>query len=102
VRLGVYAAFGVGESVAYFFAILALLYGSLSASRNLHSPLLKRVLHAPMLFFDTTPLGRIINRFGKDIDAVDTLLALVFRYFIQCMTTVIGTLFVIVYSTPSE
>jgi len=29
---------------------------------------------SPMAFFDTTPLGRIINRFSKDIDEVDLMI----------------------------
>jgi len=101
VRLGVYASFGVGEAIAFGIALLALLLGSQSASRNLHSPMLGRILHAPMSFFDTTPLGRIMNRFGKDIDVVDSVLAINFRYFLMCFTQVCGTLFVITFTTPS-
>jgi ABC-type multidrug transport system fused ATPase/permease subunit len=37
--------------------------------------MLDRIVHAPMRFFDTTPVGRILNRFGKDIATIDTQLA---------------------------
>ena len=42
----------------------------LKASKRLHGALLRRVLHAPVSFFDTTPVGRIIQRFSKDTDQV--------------------------------
>lgn len=38
---------------------------SVRASRVLHDGMLASVLHSPMSFFDTTPLGRIVNRFSK-------------------------------------
>lgn len=43
--------------------IMAL--GMVRASRILHEGLLKTTLHTPMSFMDVTPLGRILNRFGK-------------------------------------
>lgn len=42
----------------------------LGASKRLHAALLRRVLHAPVSFFDTTPIGRIIQRFSKDTNQV--------------------------------
>ncbi len=53
----------------YFFSV-----GSVKASEYYHSRLLDRVLRASSVFFDTTPAGRIINRFSKDLDAVDTFI----------------------------
>jgi hypothetical protein len=46
-------------------ADISEILGSVGASIRLHGPLLSRVLHAPITFFDTTPLGRVLNRFGK-------------------------------------
>lgn len=48
--------------------------GGLRAAQLLHAFLLHRVTAAPLKFFDTTPVGRIISRFSKDIDTLDHLL----------------------------
>lgn len=42
-------------------------FGAITAARKLHENLLMNILRSPMSFFDTTPIGRIINRFSKDI-----------------------------------
>lgn len=50
------------------FALSRELYSRLrswSAGRALFRDMLSAVLYAPMTFYDTTPLGRIINRFSK-------------------------------------
>lgn len=49
----------------------ALNMGGLTASVVLHKVLLYGVLHSPMAFFDTHPIGRILGRFSADIEAVD-------------------------------
>lgn len=48
--------------------------GALRAALILHLILLTNVLKLPMIFFDTTPQGRILTRFSKDIDALDVVI----------------------------
>lgn len=48
--------------------------GSLRASDRLYRILLHAILRAPLRFFDTQALGRLLNRFGKDFENVDAAL----------------------------
>lgn len=45
--------------------------GMLAANQRLHHLLLHAVLFAPLAFTDTTPSGRILSRFSKDLDVLD-------------------------------
>jgi ABC-type multidrug transport system fused ATPase/permease subunit len=69
------------------------------ASRKLHWIILIGVLHAPMSFFDTTPIGRVINRFARDIDSVDTALPNAFSQSLTALITVVATLIILVYGS---
>ncbi|KAH6689594.1 ABC transporter [Plectosphaerella plurivora] len=72
--IGVYAAFGLAQTFLMFaFSITLTIYGT-RASRVMLRVAVTRVLRAPMAFFDTTPLGRITNRFGRDVDVMDNQL----------------------------
>lgn len=53
-------------------------YAMVIASTLLHKKLLHNILRSPMAFFDVTPLGRIVNRLGKDVDVLDNTLVRVF------------------------
>ena len=70
------------------------------ASDVIHSRLLTRVMHAPMAFFDTTPLGRILNRFSQDIDALDIRIRLNLSTVFRGITSLVTTCLAICYSTP--
>ena len=57
-----------------FLSSLLVAIGTLRGARILHDKLLHNILRCPMSFFDTTPVGRILNRFAKDIDSLDTVI----------------------------
>ncbi|CRL00438.1 CLUMA_CG013703, isoform B [Clunio marinus] len=90
--LGVYASFGLGQVVAQFIVSLTFSLGTIAAANGMHSILLSAVLRLPMTFFDVTPLGRILNRFSKDVDTCDNVLPHVLRMFIAM---VFGVSFII-------
>ena len=66
-------------------------FGGIRACERVFSTMTRRVLHAPMSFFDTTPLGRIINRFTYDVEQVDiTLSQFMSIFIIACSWLVAG------------
>ncbi|XP_066905600.1 multidrug resistance-associated protein 1 [Halyomorpha halys] len=98
--LGVYSLFGIGQTIATFFCSLAWYIGCVNAGIHLHNILLLNIMRSPMSFFDTTPQGRILNRFSKEIDVLDNLIPLVMKQVFSFLSPVIGTFIVICYSTP--
>ncbi|XP_054162747.1 ATP-binding cassette sub-family C member 3-like [Oppia nitens] len=70
-RLGVYAAIGIIETIFSLSSHLLISLSCIRAAKLLHNKMLFRILRAPMAFFDTTPTGRILNRFSKDVDTAD-------------------------------
>uniref|UniRef100_A0A6I8QHH6 ATP-binding cassette sub-family C member 5 n=1 Tax=Xenopus tropicalis TaxID=8364 RepID=A0A6I8QHH6_XENTR len=74
--------------------------GTLRASSRLHDELFRRILRSPMKFFDTTPTGRVLNRFSKDMDEVDVRLPFQAEMFVQNVILVFFCLGVISFVFP--
>ena len=56
-----------------FVRVYILQYYSWTGMKKLHENMVARILNAPInLYFDTTPIGRILNRFSKDLQLVET------------------------------
>lgn len=72
-----------------FFGDLAPLLGCWLAARQMQVVMLKGVMRASLTFFDTTPTGRIISRFAKDVDVLDTSLPQQISDSIYCLFEVI-------------
>ncbi|XP_025086070.1 multidrug resistance-associated protein 1-like isoform X1 [Pomacea canaliculata] len=99
-RLGVYGALGVVQGLCIFVGTFIRTLGARNASRSLHLAFLANILHCPMNFFDVTPLGRIVNRFSKDVDTIDVVVPLNAHMFLMCFLHVISTIIVISMGTP--
>lgn len=98
--LGVYAILGVIFMVITFLREGILFAGSLKASHRIHTNLMRKVSHAKFRFFDSTPLGQMMNRFSKDIESVDQEIAPVAVGVIHCMATIITIVILISVITP--
>ncbi|KAJ1816177.1 hypothetical protein LPJ56_002435 [Coemansia sp. RSA 2599] len=96
----VYALLG-GMQFIWFYAFAVLLVAAVyKSSKRFHQQALQRVLRSPMSFFDTTPLGRILNRFTRDIDSLDLALCDFFRQFYQNISRSIGSFVSIAILVP--
>lgn len=88
--LGVYAGLGLANAGFVLGSAIATALGAIYASTRLHNRMLARVLRAPMAFFDTTPLGRIVNRFSKDVLTIDEKIPASTRSFMNTFMQVAG------------
>uniref|UniRef100_A0A671TU15 ATP-binding cassette, sub-family C (CFTR/MRP), member 10 n=1 Tax=Sparus aurata TaxID=8175 RepID=A0A671TU15_SPAAU len=98
--LNVYTCIAVANTV--FTALRAFLFahGVVCASTFIHRRLLDRVLKATMTFFDTTPMGRVLNRFSSDVYSVDDKLPFVLNILLATVFNLLGMLVIISYSLP--
>ncbi|XP_018013126.1 ATP-binding cassette sub-family C member 10 [Hyalella azteca] len=98
--LTVYCCIAAGHSIFTIIRAFGFAYCGLKAARNLHRKLLTSVLQNPMAFFESNPLGRIINRFSSDLYTVDD--ALPFQLNILCaqLAGLAGSIILTVYGLP--
>ncbi|XP_033098314.1 multidrug resistance-associated protein 4-like isoform X2 [Anneissia japonica] len=69
--IGVNTLFAVLRAVIFFYVVL-------TATKNLHGYMFDSVIRTPILFFDVNPVGRILNRFTKDMGIMDDTLPAMF------------------------
>ena len=100
VYLGIDGTLGFLQSIGVVVLNIALSLTTLRASEFLHRKMLHRVFQSPMEFFDTTPLGRIVNRFGKDVDVCDNVLYNAIKLLLNTLTNFAGTIVMICFLIP--
>ncbi|OAF68604.1 hypothetical protein A3Q56_03641 [Intoshia linei] len=97
-KMGWYSGMMGGQAIflAIYAASIAMAF--VKGSRGLHVRMLHAVLRSPVSFFNSTPTGRLINRFTKDMTAVDIVMPGQLKGFIGTLFGVIGSFFILVYS----
>uniref|UniRef100_A0A674DS95 ATP-binding cassette, sub-family C (CFTR/MRP), member 9 n=1 Tax=Salmo trutta TaxID=8032 RepID=A0A674DS95_SALTR len=73
----------------------------LSAATNLHHNLLNKIIHAPIRFFDVTPLGQILNRFSADTNIIDQHIPPTLESLTRSTLLCLSAIGVIAFVTPS-
>ncbi|EQC25093.1 hypothetical protein SDRG_17019 [Saprolegnia diclina VS20] len=71
VNMAIYAGLALGSCLLIALQTYAVISFGVQGSRKLFDAMLSSVLAAPMAFFDTNPIGRILNRFGDDVTSCD-------------------------------
>lgn len=83
VSIYIYSGFIIGVILVTIIRSILFFKVAMIASKNLHSRMFHALLQAPMRFFDTNPSGRVLNRFSKDMGAIDEMLPRVLLEAIQ-------------------
>uniref|UniRef100_A0A673GWW1 ABC-type glutathione-S-conjugate transporter n=1 Tax=Sinocyclocheilus rhinocerous TaxID=307959 RepID=A0A673GWW1_9TELE len=99
-KLGVFGALGFAQGIAIFGTTVAISLGGIIASRHLHLDLLNNVLHSPMSFFESTPSGNLLNRFSKEIDAIDCMIPDGLKMMLGYMFKLLEVCIIVLMATP--
>ncbi|CAL5345401.1 unnamed protein product [Camellia sinensis] len=98
----IYALLSFGQVMVTLANSFWLITSSLYAAKRLHDAMLNAILRAPMVFFHTNPLGRIINRFAKDLGDIDRNVAVFVNMFLGQVSQLLSTFVLIgIVSTMS-
>jgi ATP-binding cassette subfamily C (CFTR/MRP) protein 1 len=87
----IYGILSFGQVLVTLSNSYWLIISSLRAAKRLHDAMLRSILRAPMVFFHTNPLGRIINRFSKDLGDIDRNVAVFVNMFMAQISQLLST-----------
>uniref|UniRef100_A0A8C7TML5 Multidrug resistance-associated protein 4 n=1 Tax=Oncorhynchus mykiss TaxID=8022 RepID=A0A8C7TML5_ONCMY len=92
--VGIYAGLTLASVIFGFARSLVMFNVLVKAAQSLHNRMFNSILRTPVRFFDVNPIGRILNRFSKDISQLDSMLPNTFVDFSQSILQNIGVVVV--------
>ncbi|XP_072027036.1 ATP-binding cassette sub-family C member 9-like [Amphiura filiformis] len=98
--IGGYMGLSFAGAFLSYIACAILLCACLIAATKIHKAMLGNICHAPMRFFDTTPVGRILNRFSTDMNTIDKPLSQSWYFFLRALFKCVTALVVNAVVTP--
>ncbi|KAM3826474.1 ATP-binding cassette sub-family C member 6 [Vipera latastei] len=99
-RVGVFFLLGFTQAIGKFGSVAAVFLAGIVASRKLFQQLLWDVLRSPMIFFEQTPSGNLLNRFSKEMDAIDSIIPDKLKSLLSFLFNLLEIYVVIVVATP--
>ena len=100
-RLSVYAALAVGAAALTVLRSVVVLGLGMRAGCSLHDTLLRTVVRASMGFFDVTPLGALLNRFGRDLQTAEVALPAAMQSYGATLVSVLSSMLVVCTAAPA-
>jgi ABC-type multidrug transport system fused ATPase/permease subunit len=95
-----YGLIGLGQGVLAIAQLASCAIGNYFAAKQFHQTALKNLLNAPVSFFETQPIGRILNRFSRDIKTVDFVLWMTVMITLITLSLATSALSLMIYSQP--
>ncbi|KAH9747864.1 ABC transporter C family member 2 [Citrus sinensis] len=89
--IAIYTILAFGQVTVTLLNSYWLIISSLRAAKRLHDSMLNSILRAPMLFFHTNPIGRVINRFSRDLGDIDRNVASFVNMFMNQLWQLLST-----------
>jgi ABC-type multidrug transport system fused ATPase/permease subunit len=98
--LYLYMAFIIGSTIFVFINVCVLVISSIQQGREVHSSIIKRVLYSSYTnFFNRVPIGRILNRLGRDVKEIDEVVGTSLRSSLLYFVQILSALALIIYSS---
>lgn len=98
--LGIYGAISAGNALFTLARSFLFAYAGVRAARIMQQDMLKGVMGATLRFFQTTPIGRLVNRFSSDVYGVDDSLPFIANIFFAQSFGFLGSIVVSCYGLP--
>lgn len=98
--IGLYVMFSILSVIFLVIELLSLVYLINTASLKLSLMSTKNILHTTMSFLDTTPIGRVLNRFSRDTEILDNEIGNQLRITSYSLSTIIGVIILCIIYLP--
>jgi ABC-type multidrug transport system fused ATPase/permease subunit len=95
----VYASFGLGLVVMTWLSIVVFVMAGYVAAKRFHERAVTSLFRSPIAFFESTPIGRIVNRFSRDMEVIDAPLPDAVFYLMYIVGMLLSTILIILCSS---
>ncbi|KAF7297333.1 ABC bile acid [Mycena indigotica] len=99
--ISIYSAIGLVTVLVTVISSAAQMTGAYRAGQTFFNALVVGIVRAPFRFHDTTPQGRLLNRFGKDMETIDLSIATALQRVNQYLGTFLAAFITITFVAPT-